>query len=139
MALEQNLSLLSNSIRVSPSRGDICPALGWLGVRPHSCPSRPSQPLSPRDARGTILGYAVVTESPGGTRLLCNTSSTACSLLLPPGTRTLRVTAHNARGASSPATVTLGQGTSSQDGRMLRAPTTTLEIEFYQDWRKNIL
>ncbi|XP_065513612.1 interleukin-23 receptor [Caloenas nicobarica] len=73
------------------------------------------KPLSPQDARGRILGYAVVTESPGGTRLLCNTSSTACSLLLPPGTRTLRVTAHNARGASSPTTITLGQGTSSQE------------------------
>ncbi|XP_065698737.2 interleukin-23 receptor [Patagioenas fasciata] len=73
------------------------------------------KPLSPQDARGRILGYAVVTESPGGTQLLCNMSSTACSLLLPLGTHTLRVTAHNTRGASSPATITLGQGTSSQE------------------------
>ncbi|KAK2543223.1 Il23r [Columba livia] len=73
------------------------------------------KPLSSQDARGRILGYTVVTKSPGGTQLLCNTSSTACSLLLPLGTHTLHVTAHNTRGASSPATITLGQGTSSQE------------------------
>lgn len=139
MSLGQNLSILANSIHVSPSQGDIYPALGWLSVRPHNCPSCPSQPLSPQDARGRILGYAVVTKSPGGTQLLCNTSSTACSLLLPLGTHTLHVTAHNTRGASSPVTITLGQGTSSQEGRMLHAPTTTLENGFYQVWRKNIL
>lgn len=58
----------------------------------------------PRDARTPILGYAVWA---GASRPLCNTSSTACSLLLPPALRDLRVTAYNARGASSPARVTL--------------------------------
>ncbi|XP_042664368.1 LOW QUALITY PROTEIN: interleukin-23 receptor [Tyto alba] len=67
------------------------------------------KPLPPRDARGRIVGYAVVAESPGGTRLLCNTSSTSCSLLVPRGTRALRVTAHNSKGASSPASIPLGR------------------------------
>ncbi|XP_030352107.1 interleukin-23 receptor [Strigops habroptila] len=47
--------------------------------------------------------------------LLCNTSSTACSVLVPPGARTLCVTAHNSKGASSPANITLNQGTNSQE------------------------
>ncbi|XP_019327455.1 PREDICTED: interleukin-23 receptor [Aptenodytes forsteri] len=73
------------------------------------------KPLPPRDARGRILGYTVATESPGGVLLLCNTSSTVCSVLVPPGARTLHVTAHNSRGSSSPASITLSQGTSSQE------------------------
>ncbi|XP_072199634.1 interleukin-23 receptor [Excalfactoria chinensis] len=58
----------------------------------------------PRDARAPILGYAVWA---GASRPVCNTSSTACSLLLPPALRDLHVTAYNARGASSPARLTL--------------------------------
>ncbi|XP_021260633.1 interleukin-23 receptor isoform X2 [Numida meleagris] len=58
----------------------------------------------PRDARVPILGYAV---TEGASRPLCNTSSTACRLLLPPGLSDLRVTAYNSRGTSSPARVTL--------------------------------
>ncbi|XP_075567643.1 interleukin-23 receptor [Pelecanus crispus] len=73
------------------------------------------KPLSPQDARGRILGYTVAAESPRGILLLCNTSSTACSILVPPGARTLHVTAHNSRGASSPAIITLSQGTGSQE------------------------
>ncbi|XP_072723730.1 interleukin-23 receptor isoform X2 [Ciconia boyciana] len=68
------------------------------------------KPLPARDAGGRILGYAVVAESPGGTLLLCNTSSTACTVLVPPGARSLHVTARNSRGASSPARVALGWG-----------------------------
>nr|XP_009484559.1 PREDICTED: interleukin-23 receptor [Pelecanus crispus] len=68
-----------------------------------------------KDARGRILGYTVAAESPRGILLLCNTSSTACSILVPPGARTLHVTAHNSRGASSPAIITLSQGTGSQE------------------------
>ncbi|XP_068547277.1 interleukin-23 receptor isoform X1 [Anas acuta] len=64
------------------------------------------KPLPPRAARGRILGYAV---SVGSGQLLCNTSSTSCSVLVPPGVRVLHVTAHNSRGASSPANVTLGR------------------------------
>ncbi|KAM9186531.1 interleukin-23 receptor [Mergus octosetaceus] len=60
----------------------------------------------PRAARGRILGYAV---SVGSGQPLCNTSSTSCSVLVPPGVRILHVTAHNSRGASSPANVTLGR------------------------------
>ncbi|KAM6079794.1 interleukin-23 receptor isoform 2-T2 [Theristicus caerulescens] len=67
------------------------------------------KPLPPRDARGRILGYIVAAESPRGVLLLCNTSNTACSVLVPPGARTLHVTAHNSKGASSPASITLGQ------------------------------
>ncbi|XP_050757355.1 interleukin-23 receptor [Gymnogyps californianus] len=69
------------------------------------------KPLPPRDARGRILGYAVATESSEGALVLCNTSSTACSILVPPGTRALHVTAYNSRGASSPANITLGRDT----------------------------
>ncbi|XP_052522821.1 interleukin-23 receptor isoform X1 [Tympanuchus pallidicinctus] len=58
----------------------------------------------PRGARTPILGYAVWA---GASRPLCNTSSAACSLLLPPALLDLRVTAYNARGASSPARVPL--------------------------------
>ncbi|KAM6263521.1 interleukin-23 receptor isoform 2-T2 [Spheniscus humboldti] len=73
------------------------------------------KPLPPRDARGRILGYTVAAESPGGVLLLCNTSSTVCSVLVPPGARTLHVTAHNSRGSSSPASITLSQGASGQE------------------------
>ncbi|XP_010559840.1 PREDICTED: interleukin-23 receptor [Haliaeetus leucocephalus] len=73
------------------------------------------KPLSPRDARGKILGYTVTAESPRGAMLLCNTSSTACSVLVPPGARALQITAHNSRGASSPANITLGRGAGGQE------------------------
>ncbi|XP_053929382.1 interleukin-23 receptor isoform X4 [Cuculus canorus] len=71
------------------------------------------KPLSPQDARGRILGYAVTTKRPKGSLLLCNTSSTLCSVLVPPGARTLHVTAYNSKGASSPANITLSQASSS--------------------------
>ncbi|KAM9280308.1 interleukin-23 receptor [Cariama cristata] len=67
------------------------------------------KPLPPRDARGRILGYTVAAETPEGTLLLCNTSGTACSVLVPPGARVLHVTAHNSKGASSPASITLSR------------------------------
>lgn len=92
--------------------------------------SRSPQPLPPRAARGRILGYAV---SVGSGQLLCNTSSTSCSVLVPPGVRILHVTAHNSRGASSPANVTLGRE-ARQQGRI--SPTAALvisEIGFYQN------
>ncbi|XP_063200110.1 interleukin-23 receptor [Chroicocephalus ridibundus] len=73
------------------------------------------KPLLPRDARGRILGYAVVAESPRGELLLCNTSSTACTVLVPQGTHVLHVTAHNSKGASSPASIALSGGTNSQE------------------------
>ncbi|XP_074762107.1 interleukin-23 receptor isoform X2 [Athene noctua] len=73
------------------------------------------KPLPPRDARGRILGYTVLVEGPGGSLLLCNTSSTSCSGRVPPGARTLQVTAHNSKGASSPASIPLGRGASSQE------------------------
>ncbi|XP_056212617.1 interleukin-23 receptor isoform X1 [Falco biarmicus] len=73
------------------------------------------KPLSPQDARGRILGYTVAAESPWGMLLLCNTSSTVCSILVPPGAHTLRITAYNSKGASSPASITLSQGAGSQE------------------------
>ncbi|XP_039238964.1 interleukin-23 receptor [Pipra filicauda] len=73
------------------------------------------KPLPPRDARGRILGYAVAAETPGGMLVLCNTSSTECDITVQPGTHTLLITAHNSKGASSPARITLGQGASSQE------------------------
>lgn len=115
------------SVPVSPSRGDVCPAPGLPGVRPLTRPlSGRSQPLPPRDARGKILGYTVTAESPRGAMLLCNTSSTACSVLVPPGARALQITAHNSRGASSPASITLGRGAGGQEGRISHAATEAL-------------
>ncbi|XP_064310932.1 interleukin-23 receptor [Phalacrocorax carbo] len=73
------------------------------------------KPLSPQDARGKILGYAVAAESPAGVLLLCNTSSTVCNALVPPGAHTLHVTAYNSRGSSSPASITLSRGTGRQE------------------------
>ncbi|XP_027507237.1 interleukin-23 receptor [Corapipo altera] len=73
------------------------------------------KPLPPRDARGRILGYAVAAETPGGMLVLCNTSSTECDITVQPGAHTLLVTAHNSKGASIPASITLGQGASSQE------------------------
>lgn len=79
-------------------------------------------------------------ESPGGVLLLCNTSSTVCSVLVPPGARTLHVTAHNSRGSSSPASITLSQGAGGQEGRISHTPTAALtEIGFYQDCRRKML
>ncbi|KAM9379178.1 interleukin-23 receptor [Phaethornis superciliosus] len=72
------------------------------------------KPLLPQDARGKVLGYTVTTRSSGNNLLLCNTSSTVCHVLVPPGTRVLHVTAHNSRGASSPASIPLGWGTGGQ-------------------------
>ncbi|XP_063262946.1 interleukin-23 receptor isoform X2 [Prinia subflava] len=68
------------------------------------------KPLPARDARGRILGYAVSAESPGGAELLCLTSGTQCTVLVPPGARSLLVTARNSKGASSPASIPLGRG-----------------------------
>uniref|UniRef100_A0A674HI82 Fibronectin type-III domain-containing protein n=1 Tax=Taeniopygia guttata TaxID=59729 RepID=A0A674HI82_TAEGU len=65
------------------------------------------KPLAARDARGRILSYAVSTESAAGARPLCHTAGTECSGLVPPGARGLLVTAHNSRGASSPARIPL--------------------------------
>ncbi|XP_068263164.1 interleukin-23 receptor [Nyctibius grandis] len=73
------------------------------------------KPLPPQDARGKILGYVVAAERPEGTLQLCNTSGVACSVLVPPGTHTLHVTAHNSRGASSPASITLSHGAVGQE------------------------
>ncbi|CAN0268077.1 unnamed protein product [Bubo scandiacus] len=73
------------------------------------------KPLPLQDARGRILGYTVLAENPGGSLLLCNTSSTSCSVRVPPGARALHVTAHNSKGASSPASIPLGRAASSQE------------------------
>ncbi|XP_051481465.1 interleukin-23 receptor isoform X2 [Apus apus] len=73
------------------------------------------KPLRPQDARGRILGYTVATKSLAGRLTLCNTSSTVCRVLVPPGVRVLHVTAYNSRGASSPASIPLGWGSSSQE------------------------
>ncbi|KAJ7424874.1 interleukin 23 receptor [Willisornis vidua] len=73
------------------------------------------KPLRSRDARGRILRYAVAAETPGGPAGLCNTSRTECTVLVPPGAHTLLVTAHNAKGVSSPASIALSRGASSQE------------------------
>ncbi|KAM7014249.1 interleukin-12 receptor subunit beta-2-like [Passerculus sandwichensis] len=74
------------------------------------------KPLSARDARGRILGYAVSAESPSGAlRPLCLTAGTECSLLVPPGARRLLVTARNAKGASSPASIPLNWAAAPQE------------------------
>ncbi|XP_039567790.1 interleukin-23 receptor isoform X2 [Passer montanus] len=65
------------------------------------------KPLAPRDARGRILGYAVSAGSAAGARPLCRTAGTECAVLVPPGARSLLVTARNAKGTSSPASIPL--------------------------------
>ncbi|XP_066048053.1 interleukin-23 receptor [Chamaea fasciata] len=67
------------------------------------------KPLPARDARGRILGYAVSAESPEGPRPLCLTPGTECTVLVPPGARSLLVTARNSKGASSPASIPLSR------------------------------
>ncbi|XP_066181428.1 interleukin-23 receptor [Sylvia atricapilla] len=67
------------------------------------------KPLPARDARGKILDYAVSSESPEGRRLLCVTAGTECTVLVPPGARSLLVTARNSKGASSPASIPLNR------------------------------
>ncbi|XP_014106071.1 PREDICTED: interleukin-23 receptor [Pseudopodoces humilis] len=63
-----------------------------------------------RDARGRILSFAVSAQSPEGPRLLCLTSGSECSVLVPPGARSLLVTARNSKGSSSPASIPLERG-----------------------------
>ncbi|XP_067156611.1 interleukin-23 receptor [Apteryx mantelli] len=67
------------------------------------------KPLPPRAARGKILGYAVSAQGRAAALPLCNTSATACRLLVPPGVRALHVTAHNSKGASGPASVAVSR------------------------------
>ncbi|XP_074401669.1 interleukin-12 receptor subunit beta-2-like isoform X1 [Zonotrichia albicollis] len=74
------------------------------------------KPLSARDARGRILGYAVSAESAAGALWpLCLTAGTECSVLVPPGARSLLVTARNAKGASSPASIPLNWAAAPQE------------------------
>lgn len=127
VSLGQNLSILAKS---SPAEWTSVPHWGCSVLDPTPVPTGLSvclsihpQPLSPQDARGKILGYAVVAESSRGTLLLCNTSSTICSILVPPGARVLHVTAHNSKGASSPASITLNRSAGSQEGRSSCTPT----------------
>ncbi|KAM8805759.1 interleukin-23 receptor [Eudromia elegans] len=68
------------------------------------------EPLPPRVARGTILGYAVWAQSGGAARPLCNSSAPACRLLLPRGVGALAVAAYNSRGASGPASLAVDSG-----------------------------
>ncbi|XP_025954307.2 interleukin-23 receptor isoform X2 [Dromaius novaehollandiae] len=65
------------------------------------------EPLPPHAAHGRILGYVVSGQSRAAVPPLCNTSATACRLLVPPGVRALYVTAYNAKGASGPASIAL--------------------------------
>ncbi|XP_031973518.1 interleukin-23 receptor isoform X1 [Corvus moneduloides] len=73
------------------------------------------KPLPARDARGRILGYAVSAEGAEGTGTLCRTSGTECAVLVPPGARALLVTAHNSKGASSPASIPLNRGAGQEE------------------------
>ncbi|XP_077038764.1 interleukin-23 receptor [Agelaius phoeniceus] len=74
------------------------------------------QPLAARDARGRILGYAVSAESSAGALWpLCLTPGTECAVLVPPGARSLLVTARNAKGASSPASIPLNWAAAPQE------------------------
>ncbi|XP_059709536.1 interleukin-23 receptor isoform X2 [Haemorhous mexicanus] len=73
------------------------------------------KPLAARDARGRILGYAVSAESAAGARPLCLTSGTECTVLVPPGARSLLVTARNSKGASSPASIPLTRAAAQEE------------------------
>ncbi|XP_041254244.1 interleukin-23 receptor [Onychostruthus taczanowskii] len=73
------------------------------------------KPLAPRDARGRILGYAVSAGSAAGARPLCRTAGTECAVLVPPGARSLLVTARNAKGVSSPASIPLNRAAEQEE------------------------
>ncbi|XP_038000151.1 interleukin-12 receptor subunit beta-2-like isoform X4 [Motacilla alba alba] len=89
------------------------------------------KPLAARDARGRILGYAVSAESPAGARLLCLTPGTECAVLVPPGARSLLVTARNAKGASRPASIPLNRAAAQEE---FPAPEA-VEVEAEQQGR----
>ncbi|KAM4896370.1 interleukin-23 receptor [Sylvia borin] len=73
------------------------------------------KPLPARDARGKILDYAVSSESPEGPRLLCLTAGTECTVQVPPGARSLLVTARNSKGVSSPASIPLNRAEAGEE------------------------
>nr|XP_013800554.1 PREDICTED: interleukin-23 receptor [Apteryx mantelli mantelli] len=60
-------------------------------------------------AGGPGLHTRYALDSDTGYEFQCNTSATACRLLVPPGVRALHVTAHNSKGASGPASVAVSR------------------------------
>ncbi|XP_056354097.1 interleukin-23 receptor [Oenanthe melanoleuca] len=73
------------------------------------------KPLPARGARGRILGYAVSWERRGAAEPLCLTSGTECTVRVPPGARSLLVTARNSRGTSSPASIPLDRAAAREE------------------------
>uniref|UniRef100_A0A670ITZ0 Fibronectin type-III domain-containing protein n=1 Tax=Podarcis muralis TaxID=64176 RepID=A0A670ITZ0_PODMU len=67
------------------------------------------KPFFPKESRGRILGYRVFCENQGEIVDLCKTTETKCQVLVPPAVTTLHVTAHNSKGSSKPANITVNQ------------------------------
>ncbi|XP_061486488.1 interleukin-23 receptor [Rhineura floridana] len=67
------------------------------------------KPFFPKESRGTILGYRVFYENEGAIMDLCKTTKTKCKVLVPPAVSIVYVTAHNSKGSSKPANITMKQ------------------------------
>ncbi|XP_062990581.1 interleukin-23 receptor [Elgaria multicarinata webbii] len=67
------------------------------------------KPFLPNESRGRILGYRVFCENQGEMMDLCKTTETKCKVLVPPAVTIVYVTAHNSKGSSKPANITMGQ------------------------------
>ncbi|XP_044297093.1 interleukin-23 receptor-like [Varanus komodoensis] len=67
------------------------------------------KPFLPHESRGRILGYRIFYECQGEMIDLCQTTETKCKVLVPPAVTIVYVTAHNSKGSSSPANITMNQ------------------------------
>ncbi|XP_016155538.1 PREDICTED: interleukin-23 receptor [Ficedula albicollis] len=112
----KSCSQISPSLEnASPIPGDVLAGGSRRSDPANPCPSRPPQPLPARDARGRILGYAVSTERRGAAEPLCLTSGTECTVRVPPGARSLLVTARNSKGTSGPASIPLNRAAAGEE------------------------
>ncbi|XP_020650905.3 interleukin-23 receptor [Pogona vitticeps] len=67
------------------------------------------KPFLPKQSRGRILGYRVYCEKQGEIVDLCQTTEIKCKVLVPPEVTSIYVTAHNSKGSSIPANITVKQ------------------------------
>ncbi|XP_042320950.1 LOW QUALITY PROTEIN: interleukin-23 receptor [Sceloporus undulatus] len=65
------------------------------------------KPFLPKESRGRILGYRVYCEKEGDIVELCKTTETTCKVLIPPAVSVVYVAAHNSKGSSKPANITV--------------------------------
>ncbi|KAH0618522.1 hypothetical protein JD844_017811 [Phrynosoma platyrhinos] len=65
------------------------------------------KPLLPKESRGRILGYRVYCEKEEEIVELCKTTESTCKVLVPLAVTVVYVTAHNSKGSSKPANITV--------------------------------